>query len=61
VARRQEVDEVADLRALDIGEPGEARIRRGAESEPPELIGKPPWLDPPQCLEELDERDPGGI
>src|SRR5450759_4571778 len=61
VAGREEVDEVADLGALGLRQPGEARVRRPAEPESPELVGEPRALDPPERLEELDEGDPGGV
>jgi hypothetical protein len=61
VSRREERDEVTDLGALGVGQPGEAGIRRFAEPECGELIRKSRAWDPPKRLEELDEGDPGRI
>ena len=48
VAGHQEVDEVADLGTLGVGQPGEAGVRQPGEPEPRELVGKSLWLDPPK-------------
>jgi hypothetical protein len=61
MARREERDEVADLRALDIGERGEAMICRPAEPEHGELVRESRSLDPPECFQELNKRNPGRI
>jgi len=61
VPGHEEVDEVANLGALGLRQPGEASVRRPAKPKSPELVGEPRALDPPEGLEELDERDPGRI
>src|SRR5664280_3152253 len=61
VTCHEEVDEVADLGALGLRQPGQMGVRRPAEPESSELLGEPRALDPPERLEELDERDPGRI
>ena len=61
MARHEEGHEVADLGALRLRQPGEARVRRPAEPESSELVGEPQALDPPERPEELDEPDPGRI
>ena len=61
MAGHEEVDEVADLGALGVRQPGKASVRRPAEPESPELVREPQRLDPPERLEELDEPDPGGV
>lgn len=61
MASHEEGHEVADFGALGVREPGEAGIRHLSEPEPPELAGEACPLDPPERLEELDERDPGRV
>jgi hypothetical protein len=61
VTCHEEVDEVADLGALGLRQPGQMGVRRPAEPESSELLGEPRALDPPERLEELDERDPGRV
>src|SRR5450759_1555833 len=61
MASHEERDEVADFGVLRLREPVEASVRRPAEPEPPELAGEACPLDPPERLEELDERDPGRV
>jgi hypothetical protein len=61
MACHEEVDEVSGLGALGVRQPGEASVRRPAESELPELVREPGALDPPERLKELDEPDAGRI
>ena len=61
VACHEEVDEVPDLGALGVRQPGKVGVRRPAEPESPELVREPRALDPPERLEELYEPDPGRI
>ena len=58
---REERDEGRNARSLGVGQGRELPVGRAAEPESPEFIGEPLWLDPPERLEELDERDPGRI
>jgi hypothetical protein len=57
-ARGEKVGKVSDFAALRVGEAIEGTLAAGADSEPPELIGEPGALDPPDGLEQLDEGYP---
>ena len=46
---------------LGLSQDRELTLGRAPEPKSPELVGEPRALDPPERLEELDERDPGHV
>jgi hypothetical protein len=61
VPRGEERDEVRHRASLTLGEAIEAALARTDDSEMPKFAREPRAVDPPEELEQLDERDAGGI
>ena len=61
MAAGEEGDVLGHAATLLLAQGRELALGRGPEPEPGELVGQARRLDPPECREELDERDPGRV
>jgi hypothetical protein len=59
MAAGEEGDVLGHAATLLVTQGRELTLGRAPEPEPGELVSEPRRFDPPECREELDERDPG--